>query len=244
MSHARQTGWDHFLHGRIARPQSGEINIIKEYFNMNAKQMGFFLIVLVGTGAFVALAHGIISGSDRWFAGGPPGKNLSTAAAAVSPGIGSGTRFICPQRNTMALVNFTPSGAPYCTGCGQGMGFHRAPFSNPTLAAAGVPRTQANTFGRAMNRYVCARNCAAGPPNFDTAGTPYCAGCGQVMGFHRTPLLNPTLAAAGRPRTQANAFSQGRGRYVCARNCAAGPPNFDSTGTPYCPGCGQVMGFR
>ena len=167
--------------------------MLKEYFEVNVKKIGYFLGLLIGTITIVTLAFGGIFGFDR-LAGEMQGASglLTTATAAppaqTNPLVPVAGQYICPQNGAVGLAKFNSAGVPLCPGCGQRMGFHRAPFSNPTLAAAGIPRTGANTSPPGWGRYVCPRNCAAGPPNFDSAGTPLCPGCGQVMGFHRAPF--------------------------------------------------------
>ena len=223
--------------------------MVDEYFDMDLKKIGYFLGLLIGTATIVTLAYGVIFGFDRWTGEMQPASGLMTTATAAPPartntlGPGAG-QYFCPRNGAVGLPNFNSAGTPLCPGCGQVMGFRRVPFSNPTLAAAGVPSTQENTPSPGWGQYVCPRNCAAGPPNFNSAGTPLCPGCGQVMGFHRAPFSNPTLAAAGVPSTQKSTLSPSAGQYVCPHNCALGPPNFNSAGIPLCPGCGRVMGFH
>ena len=52
------------------------------------------------------------------------------------------------------------------------------------------------------------------------------------------------MAAAVTPLTQTPAQTGGAGQYVCPQDGAVGLPNFDATGVPHCPVCGQVMGFN
>lgn len=52
------------------------------------------------------------------------------------------------------------------------------------------------------------------------------------------------MAAAVAPITRAPAQTGGAGQYICPQDGAVGLPNFDATGVPHCPVCGQVMGFN
>ena len=52
------------------------------------------------------------------------------------------------------------------------------------------------------------------------------------------------MAAAVAPLTRTPAQTGGAGQYICPQDGAVGLPNFDATGVPHCPVCGQVMGFN
>ena len=52
------------------------------------------------------------------------------------------------------------------------------------------------------------------------------------------------MAATGPVPFQAAPAPTVSGQYVCPRDGAVGLPNFDATGTPYCPVDGQIMSFH
>ena len=51
-------------------------------------------------------------------------------------------------------------------------------------------------------------------------------------------------AAVGPPFVQATPGPAAAGQFVCPRDGAVGLPQFDGSGLPHCPVCGQVMNFN
>ncbi len=51
-------------------------------------------------------------------------------------------------------------------------------------------------------------------------------------------------AAATVPVAQMPAGIGSAGQYICPQHGPVGLPRFDATGSPHCPGCGQIMQLR